>query len=162
MAVTRAAAAAGGAGAGQFAVGAGGRAEAERIAAGARRVAVLGIKPETRADQAAHYVAAYLAGAGVEVVPVPVYYPEVKEILGVPVIRGLRAVAGPVDILDVFRKPEDIPQHLEEILEMRPATVWLQAGIRCPEVEGRLAEAGINVVADRCLLVDHQNAVARL
>ena len=92
----------------------------------------------------------------------PVYYPEVKEILGVPVIRGLRAVAGPIDILDVFRKPEDIPQHLEEILEMRPATVWLQAGIRCPEVEGRLAEAGINVVADRCLLVDHKNAVARL
>ena len=127
-----------------------------------RRVAVLGIKPETRADQPGHYVPAYLQGAGVEVVPVPLYYPDVKEILGVPVIRDLRAVPGPVDVLDVFCKPENIPQHLEDILALRPQAVWLQSGIRSPAVETRLVEAGIDVVADRCLLVDHQNAVARL
>jgi len=159
--VTRAAGAAGGGG-GRLAAGAGGRAEAERIAAAARRVAVLGIKPETRADQPGHYVPAYLQGAGVEVVPVPLYYPDVKEILGVPVIRDLRAVPGPVDVLDVFCKPENIPQHLEDILALRPQAVWLQSGIRSPAVETRLVEAGIDVVADRCLLVDHQNAVARL
>jgi len=159
--VTRAAGAAGGA-AGMLATGAAGRAGAERVAAAPPRVSVLGIKPETRADQPGHYVPAYLQGAGVEVVPVPLYYPDVQEILGVPVIRDLRAVPGQVDVLDVFCKPENIPQHLEDILVLRPRAVWLQSGIRCPAVETRLVEAGIDVVADRCLLVDHQNATARL
>jgi len=120
----------------------------------AQRVAVLGVKTEQQADQAAYYVPAWLAAQGVEVVPVPVYYPEVKEILGRPVIRDLAAVPPPVDVLDVFRKPSDIPAHLPAIEKLRPKLVWFQLGIRNDAAAERLAEAGMLVVQDRCLMVE--------
>lgn len=125
-----------------------------RLLAGVKRVAVLGIKTEAQADQAAFYVPSYLAGAGVEVVPVPVYYPEVKTILGRPVYRTLAAVPGPIDLVDVFRRPADIPGHLDDLLAKRPGAVWLQLGIRNDAVAEALAREGIKVVQDRCLMVD--------
>ena len=131
-----------------------------RIALGLRRVAVLGIKPESLAGTPAHYVPAYLASAGVEVVPVPVYYPEVTTILGRPVVRQLRDVAGEVDLVNVFRRSEDVPGHLEDLLALRPRAVWLQLGIRHAEVAEQLARAGIDVVQDRCLMVEHRIARA--
>jgi predicted CoA-binding protein len=67
--------------------------------------------------------------------------------------------AGQIDILDIFRKPSDIPQHLDDILAAAPKAVWLQSGITHPAVEEQLARAGIKVVSDRCLKVDHQQAV---
>ncbi len=119
----------------------------------ARRVAVLGMKTERQADQAAYYVPAFVQGAGAEIVPVPVYYPEVQEILGVPVRRDLAAI-GPVDLVDVFRRPGDIPQHVPDLKKLRPRTVWFQLGIRNDEAARELAEAGIQVVQDRCLKVE--------
>jgi len=117
------------------------------------RVAVLGIKtPET--GQPAYYVPEYAQRAGYDVVPVPVYFPEVTEILGQPVYRSLAAVPGPVDLVNVFRRPKDIPPHVDDILAARPAAVWMQLGIRHDEVAERLARAGIDVVQDRCLLVE--------
>ncbi len=130
------------------------------IARRARRVAVLGIKPESRASQPAHYVPKYLSEQNVEVVPVPTYYPEVTEILGLPVVRDLTTV-GHVDIVDVFRRAEDIPQHLDALLTLKPAVVWMQLGIRNDEVAEQLARAGIRVVQDRCLLVEHKRAMAQ-
>jgi hypothetical protein len=124
----------------------------------AKRVAVLGIKPESRASQAAHRVPAYLVDAGVEVVPVPVYYPDVTEILGAPVVRSVAAAPGPLDIVDVFRRSEDVPGHLEDLLAAQPRVVWLQLGIRHDETAERLARAGIRVVQDRCLMVEHRRA----
>ncbi len=122
-----------------------------------RRVAVLGIKTEAQAGQPAFYVPEYLAGAGVEVVPVPVYYPDVTTILGKPVFRRLVDVPGPpVDLVDVFRKPADLPAHLDDLLAARPRAVWLQSGIRNDDVAHALARAGITVVQDRCLMVDHR------
>jgi hypothetical protein len=121
-----------------------------------RRVAVLGIKTEAQAGQPAFYVPRYLAEAGVEVVPVPVYYPEVQTILGQKVYRRVADVPGPIDIVDVFRRPADVPGHLDDLLAARPRAVWLQLGIRHDEVALRLAEAGILVVQDRCLMVDHR------
>jgi len=125
----------------------------------ARRVAVLGIKTAAQADQPAFYVARYLDGAGVEVIPVPVYYPEVTHILQKPVFRRLVDAPGPLDIVDVFRRPADVPGHLDDLLASRPALVWLQQGIRHDEAAARLAEAGIDVVQDRCLMVDHRRAL---
>lgn len=61
----------------------------------------------------------------------PVFYPDVKEILGKPVVRDLTAISEPVDILDVFRRPSDLPPHLPDILALKPKVVWLQSGIRC-------------------------------
>ena len=121
-----------------------------------RRIAVLGIKTERQADQPAYYVPRYLAEAGFDIVPVPVYYPEVTSILGRPVYRTLSDVPGPVDIVNVFRRRGDLPPHLDDILTARPAAVWFQSGIRHDGVAGTLARAGIRVVQDRCLMVEHR------
>src|SRR5689334_21717584 len=86
---------------------------------GARRVAVLGIKTEAQAAQPAFYVAEYLQRAGVDVLPVPVYYPEVTTILGKPVYRKVVDVPGEIDLVDVFRRPADVPAHLPDLLAKR-------------------------------------------
>jgi uncharacterized protein len=117
-------------------------------------IAVLGIKPESHSDQAAFYVAAHMAAAGYDVIPVPVYYPEVTEILGKPVVRKLADIGRPIDMVNVFRRPGDIPPHIDDILAAKPKSVWFQLGIRNDEAAQRLAEAGIKVVQDRCLMVE--------
>lgn len=127
-----------------------------RILAATRTVAVLGIKPEDHAWQPAFYVPDYLVSAGLEVIPVPVYYPEVTDILGKPVYRSLAEIPGPVDLVDVFRKPSDVPRHLDDLLAKKPACVWMQSGIHNAEVAEALARAGIKVVQDRCLMVEHR------
>lgn len=145
-------------------------AEIAKLAASFRRVAVLGIKTERQADQPAFYVAEYLASAGVEVIPVPTYYPDVTTILGRPVYRTVAAAAAaasspgeqqqPLDCVDVFRRPADVPGHVADVIAARPRVVWLQSGIRCPEAEEAWARAGLLVVADRCLMVEHRRGVA--
>lgn len=125
-----------------------------RLLQGVKRVAVLGVKTEAQADQAGFYVARFLADHGAEVVPVPVHYPEVQEILGRKVYRKVADVPGPVDVVDVFRKPGDIPAHLPDILEKKPRAVWFQLGIRNDEAAEALARAGIQVVQDHCLKVE--------
>ncbi len=130
--------------------------EVRGILESARRIAVLGIKPEFKRDQPAHYVPAYLKEEGYEVVPVPVYYPGVTEILGEPVYREVSAIPGPVDMVDVFRRPGDIPQHVDDLIAKHPDVVWFQLGIRNDEAAERLARAGIRVVQNRCTLADHR------
>ncbi|WP_438014228.1 CoA-binding protein [Sorangium sp. So ce315] len=127
----------------------------------ARRVAVLGIKTEAQADQPAFYVPSYLKSAGVEVIPVPVYYPDVNTILGQQVYRRVADVPGPIDIVDVFRRGQDVAAHLDDLLAARPRAVWLQSGIRNDAVAERLVEAGVLVVQDRCLMVDHRRFAGR-
>ena len=113
-----------------------------------RRIAVLGIKPESRAGAPAFYVPEYMLRQGYDVVPVPVYYPDVVEILGRPVYRSLRAVPGPIDMVNVFRRPRDIPPHVPDILAVKPRVVWLQLGIvhdggrRDPGARGHPGRAG--------------------
>ncbi len=121
-----------------------------------RRIAVLGIKTEGQAHQPAFYVPQYLASSGFDVIPVPVYFPEVKEILGRPVYRRLVDVPGEVDLVDVFRRPKDIEMHVDDIIAKRPRAVWFQLGIRNDAAAERLAKAGIQVVQDRCLMVEHR------
>jgi uncharacterized protein len=119
-----------------------------------KTIAVLGIKPETHADQAAFYVPAHMAAAGYEVVPVPVYYPDVTEILGKRVFRKLTDIKSPIDMVNVFRRPNDIPPHVDDIIAAKPKSVWFQLGIRNDAAAQALAEAGIKVVQDRCLMVE--------
>ncbi len=121
-----------------------------------QRIAVLGIKTEAQADQPAFYVPKYLAAAGFEVIPVPVYYPEVIEILGKRVYRRLMEIPGNVDLVDVFRRSQDINGHVEDILAKMPTAVWFQSGIRSDAAAETLAKAGIKVVQDRCLMVEHR------
>jgi predicted CoA-binding protein len=118
-----------------------------------RRIAVIGIKPES-AGGPAWGVPAFLAGRGFAIVPVPVYYPELTTLLGEPVHRSLATVPGPIDLVQLFRRPVDVPRHLDELLAARPRAVWMQLGIREDRVAEALARAGIDVVQDHCLKVE--------
>jgi len=132
------------------------RSEIAALLRDAKNIAVLGIKPETHSGQPAHYVPKYMADAGYEIIPVPVYYPDVTEILGQRVYRDLADIPFDIDLLNVFRRSEDIPKHIDEILAKKPKGVWFQLGIRNDEVAETLAEAGIKVVQDLCLMVEHR------
>lgn len=118
-----------------------------------RSVAVVGIKPR-ESGAPAYYVPEYAQQAGYRIIPVPTYYPEMTEVLGEPVYRTLADIPGAVDIVQLFRRPADIPAHLDDILAKRPSMVWMQLGIRHDEVAEQLARAGIDVVQDRCMLVE--------
>src|SRR6478752_5397127 len=98
-----------------------------------QRIAVLGIKTEAQADQPAFYVPKFLVDIGFDVVPVPVYYPDVTTILGRPVYRRVADIEGRIDLVDVFRRAKDLSAHLDDILAARPKAVWLQQGIRDDE-----------------------------
>jgi len=128
----------------------------DRLLSQTRRIAVLGIKPEHRAPQPAYMVPASLQRVGYDVIPVPVYYPDVASILGKPVFRDLKAIPGRIDLLDVFRKPSDLMPHLDDILAVKPRSVWLQTGIRHDDFAERLLTAGIDVIQDQCLMVEHR------
>jgi predicted CoA-binding protein len=115
----------------------------------AKRIAVLGIKIEAQADQPAFYVPKYLAAAGFEIIPVPVYYPNVTLILGKQVYRKVRDVPGEIDIVNVFRRSHDINGHVDDILSKKPKSVWFQSGIRNDTAAEAFAKTGIKVVQDR-------------
>jgi len=131
------------------------------LLAGTRTIAVLGIKTEAQAGQPAFYVPKYLQSAGFEIIPVPVYYPEVTQILGQNVYRKLVDIPSEVDLVNVFRRPQDVPAHLEDMLAKKPKAVWMQLGISQDAVAEALAKAGIKVVQDRCLMVDHRYLSSR-
>ena len=120
----------------------------------ARTIAVVGLsrKPE----RPSHRVAAYLQRAGYRIIPV---HPVAGVTLGEPVYPDLPAAAaagGPIDIVNIFRRSEHIPALLDALLEVHPRLVWMQQGIRHEAVARQLESAGIPVVMDRCLAVDHQ------
>ena len=119
-----------------------------------RRIAVIGIKTEAQSFQPAFYVPEYVQSEGYEIIPVPVYYPEVTTILGQQVYRRVADIPGEIDMVNVFRRSQDVPPHVDDILAKRPKAVWMQSGIRHDEVAERLARAGIDVVQDRCLMVE--------
>ena len=120
----------------------------------ARRIAVVGLS--RKPQRPSHGVAAYLQRAGYTIIPV---HPAGGVTLGEPVhpdLRAAAAAAGPIDIVNIFRRSEHVPALLEQLLEVRPSLVWMQQGIRHDEVARQLEDAGIAVVMDRCLAVDHQ------
>jgi predicted CoA-binding protein len=129
------------------------------LLARSKRIAVLGIKTLEQQDQPAYYVPQYLVGAGFDVVPVPVYYPEVTEILGRPVYRSLVDIPGDIDIVNVFRRRADLKHHVADILAKRPKAVWLQLGIRHDGFGEELAKAGIPVVQSACIMVEHRRCI---
>ena len=123
-----------------------------RMLENAKRIAVLGIKRDY--DRPAYFVPEYAQMAGYEIIPVPVYYPGLKELMGQPVYRRVADVPGDIDIVNVFRRPEHIPPHVDDIIAKKPKAVWFQSGIRNDAAAERLARAGILVVQDRCLMVE--------
>ena len=132
------------------------RAEIRNLLNETRTIAVLGIKTEAQASQPAFYVPSYLQSAGFQVIPVPVYYPDVTQILGQQVFRRLVDIPIDVDLVNVFRRSQDVSLHVDDILAKMPKAVWLQLGIRNDAAAESFAKAGIKVVQDRCIMVDHR------
>ncbi len=116
------------------------------------RIAVLGMKPDP--DQPAYYVPDHAEHAGYDIVPVPVYYPDLTEMMGKKVYRRLTDIPGGIDMVNVFRRPKDIPPHVDDIIAKKPKSVWFQLGIRNDDAAEKLARAGIDVIQGHCLLVE--------
>ena len=126
-----------------------------RILREARTVAVLGAKAD--AAEPAYYVPAYLAARGYRVRPVNPTLAG-RRVLDEAVVATLAELTGPVDVIDVFRRPEFLPAHAAEIVRLpwRPAAVWFQLGIRNDAAAETLARSGIRVVQDRCMMPEHR------
>jgi len=129
-------------------------AEIKDLLAQTKTIAVVGIKME--AFQPAFYVPGYMQSAGFKIIPVPVYYPDATEILGQKVYRKLVDIPDEIDLVNVFRRSNDVPKHLEDILAKKPKAVWMQSGIDNDQVAERLAKEGIKVVQNLCLMVEHR------
>ena len=121
-----------------------------------RRIAVLGMERDEKRDRPAYYVPKYMIDAGFEVIPIPVKYPGLEQVAGRKAYQSVSEVPGDIDLVNVFRRPADIPEHVDDILAKMPKAVWFQLGIRNDEAAERFARAGIQVVQDRCLMVDHR------
>ena len=130
-------------------------AEIRELLENTKTIAVIGIKMEDY--QPAFYVPQYMKSAGFSIVPVPVYYPEATEILGEKVYRQLTDVPQAIDLVNIFRRSNDVARHADDILAKKPKAVWMQSGIRNDQVAETLAKAGIEVVQDLCLMVEHRS-----
>lgn len=117
-----------------------------------RRIAVVGASP--RADRPSHGVMAYLIRAGYDVIPVN---PRADEVLGIPCAPTLAAAAdrGPLEIVDIFRRPAEVPAVVDDAIALGAEVVWMQLGITSPEAAERARAAGLAVVEDRCIAVEH-------
>jgi predicted CoA-binding protein len=120
----------------------------------AHRVAVLGIRPESQAHKPAFTVPQYLQAHGYEIIPVPTQEGAGDTVLGRPTWRKVAEVPGEVDVVQVFRRPEDIDAHVDDLIRKHPKVVWFQLGIRNDAAAERLARAGIRVVQDRCMKLE--------
>ena len=129
-----------------------------RILREARTVAVLGAKADAAAP--AHYVPAYLAANGYRVLPVNPTLTG-RRVLGETVVATLADPPGPVDVIEIFRRPEYLPAHATEIVRLpwRPAVVWFQLGIRNDAAAAALARTGIRVVQNRCMMPEHRRLI---
>jgi predicted CoA-binding protein len=118
----------------------------EEILSGAKTVAVVGISDKP--DRPSHLVAKYLQEKGYRVIPVN---PLVTEVLGEKAYRSLSEIPGPIDLVDVFRKPEDVPKIAEEAVRIGVRYFWMQEGVESDRACEILDAAGIPWVMDRCM-----------
>ena len=121
----------------------------------AKTIAVVGLSPKP--DRDSYQVAAYLQQHGYRVLPVR---PAQAEILGEKAYASLDDIAGPVDIIDVFRSPDQILPHAQEALRLKPKVFWMQEGIENREAAALLTAAGIDVVMNRCIKREHERLFA--
>jgi uncharacterized protein len=121
----------------------------------ARTIAVLGAHHQ--ASRPAFYVPDYLFEQGYRILPVNPHLVG-RTLWGEPAVATVRDLREPVDLVDVFRHPSHLPDHLDELLALqpRPRAIWFQLGVRNDVVAQALSAAGLDVVQDRCTLADHR------
>ena len=125
--------------------------EIREILASARTIAVVGLSDKP--DRDSHRVAAYLQRAGYRILPVN---PAVTTVLGEKAVPGLRDLTEPVDVVDIFRKPEAVPAIVEDAIAIGAKVIWMQDGIVHNAAAARARAAGLKVVMSRCMLRDHR------
>ena len=116
----------------------------------AKRIAVVGLSPKP--ERESHRVARYLQEQGYEIVPV---YPREEQTLGQKVYRSVQDIPGEVDLVDVFRRGEDLPGVTEDALAAGAPALWFQLGCVSQEAARTASAAGAAVIMDRCILVEH-------
>ena len=121
-------------------------------------IAVVGLSPEPWRD--AHRVARYLQTAGYRILPVR---PGAVEILGEKAYERLEDIPISIDIVDIFRRSDQVLAHALEALKLSPAPslFWMQEGVSCDRSATQLTAAGIDVIMDRCIMVDHGRFVKK-
>ena len=130
--------------------------EVRRLLEKVRRIAVVGLSPKPHRDS--HRVARYLLDRGYEILPV---YPREERILDQPVYRRVQDIPGGVDLVDVFRRSEELLAVTEDALAARAPALWFQVGCVNEEAARRARVSGVTVVMDRCLMVDHALLLGR-
>ena len=123
----------------------------EEILKSSRVIAVVGLSPKP--DRPSHRVASYLKENGYRIIPVN---PQQKEILGEPSYPDLGSIPQPVDVVDIFRRSEEVPDIVEEAIKIGARAVWLQEGVINERAATRAKEAGLLVVMDKCMFKEHQ------
>ena len=122
----------------------------------AKTIAVVGLSDNP--ERSSYGVAAYLQDAGYRIIPVN---PAISEWKGIPAVASLWGIADHVDVVDVFRRAEFVPQIVDEAIAIGAGAVWLQQGIRHEEAAARAEAAGLFVVQDRCLALEHSKLRVR-
>lgn len=126
----------------------------EEILRDCRTVAVVGLSPNP--SRPSHGVAVYLQEHGYRIVPVN---PMVDEVLGERSYPDLEAIPFPVELIDVFRRSQEVPPVAEQAIKVGAKALWLQLGVIHPEAAARAAEHGLDVVVDRCTAIEHRALV---
>jgi predicted CoA-binding protein len=129
----------------------------EEILNTSRIVAMVGLSPDP--ERPSYIVASYLKEQGYRIIPVN---PQVKEILGEPSYPDLVSIPGPVDVVDIFRRSEDVPAIVEEAIKIGAKVVWMQEGVINEAAAARAAEAGLSVVMDKCMRKQHMEMQSKL
>lgn len=120
------------------------------LLAASRTIAVVGLS--NNPSRASHRVSRYMQGEGYTIIPVN---PGIAEALGVRAFADLKSVPGPVDIVNIFRRPEFVPDIVDAAIAIKAKAVWMQLGIVHEEAARRASEAGLRVVMDQCIMVEH-------
>jgi predicted CoA-binding protein len=126
-------------------------ADIKNILEESKTVAVVGLSPREERDS--HRVAKYLQIQGYRIIPVN---PNADEVLGERSYPDLASVPEPIDVVDVFRRSEAVPEVVEEAIKVGARTVWMQEGVIHEEAAARAREAGLQVVMDRCMMIEHR------
>ena len=121
-----------------------------------RTIAIVGLSPNPQ--RPSNEVARYLRAAGYTIIPVN---PACDEVLGERCYASLREIPGPVDLVDVFRRAEDVMPIVEDTIAIGARALWLQLGVVAPEAALRAADAGLKVVMDRCTKIEHAVLIGR-
>ena len=116
----------------------------------ARRIAVVGLSPKPHRDS--HRVSLYMQERGYEIIPI---YPREERILGAPVYRRVQEVPGSIDLVNVFRRSSALSEVTDDSLAAGAPAIWYQLGCVDEDAAARAQQQGVQVVMDRCLMVDH-------